>query len=79
MIHENKVETLKFKVPWFPYLTLISIWVQISCLAVMVFTPALRASLYVGVPVLVLPMIFYKVKEVLKAIRQGAIKPTVRP
>ena len=82
MIMENKLETLKFKTPWFPYLTLASIWVQISCLVVMVFTPALRASLYVGIPALILPMIIYKAKGVFKSKKEHRYKvyrPSISP
>jgi AAT family amino acid transporter len=78
IIQQNKLDTLKFKVPFFPYLTLASIWIQISCLAVMIFTPELRVSLYIGVPMLFLPMVFYKAKEVLKTIKHIRIRPANR-
>lgn len=69
---EAKGRELKFKTPFFPYLTLGSVFLQVACLVAMVFTPDLRASLYVGIPICVIPMILYKVKEVVKArVKEG--------
>lgn len=71
---EAKGRDLKFKTPYFPYLTLGSVALQIACLVAMVFTPDLRASLYVGVPICVIPMILYKFKEYLKIkVKEGKI------
>lgn len=63
---EAKGRVLKFKTPFFPYLTLSCVALQIICLIAMVFTPDLRSSLYVGVPICIIPMILYKIKEYLK-------------
>lgn len=51
---------LRCRVPLFPYVTLFGIWAQVLCLVFMVFTPELRAALYLGVPMLVVPMIAYR-------------------
>ena len=60
---------LKFRTPLFPYVTLFGIWAQVFCLVVMAFTPDLQEALYAGVPMLLLPMCWYK----LRAWRRKAI------
>ncbi|MFZ5632749.1 MAG: amino acid permease [Bacillota bacterium] len=50
---------LKFKVPLFPYFTHFAIWVQVACLVLVALNEELRISLYIGVPLLLLPMIWY--------------------
>ncbi len=59
---------LKFRTPLFPYVTLFGIWAQVFCLVVMAFTPDLRDALLAGVPMLVLPMCWYR----LRALRRKA-------
>lgn len=54
---------LKFRTPFFPYLTHFGIWTQVACLVVVAFTEDLRNSLYLGVPLLVLPIIWFKIRE----------------
>ena len=61
MIAENKVHLLKYKTPFFPYVTLFGIWVQVICLGVIAFTADLRSTLYAGIPMLVVPMLWYRV------------------
>ncbi len=51
---------LTYKVPWFPYLTLLAIWLQIGTLLIVLIYPDTRASFYVGVPVLLLPILWHK-------------------
>ncbi|AEG60868.1 amino acid permease [Desulforamulus ruminis] len=51
---------LKFRTPLFPYLTHFAIWIQVACLGVIAFNEDLRISLYIGLPLLILPMIWYK-------------------
>ncbi|MEI6056016.1 MAG: amino acid permease [Lentisphaerota bacterium] len=71
---EAKGRELKFKTPFFPYLTLGSVVLQIACMVAMVFTPELRTALYVGVPICVIPMILYKLKEYLKTkVKEGKL------
>ncbi|WP_027364382.1 amino acid permease [Desulfotruncus alcoholivorax] len=53
------VSKLKYKVPLFPYFTHFAIWAQVACLVVVALNPDLRASLYVGLPMLILPMVWY--------------------
>ena len=60
---------LKFRTPLFPYVTLFGIWAQVFCLVVMAFTPDLRDALLAGVPMLVLPMCWYR----LRALRRKAL------
>ena len=60
--------TLKYKVPFFPYVTLFGIWAQVACLVVMAFVPELRQALYAGVPMLLIPMIWYKLRQKRRAV-----------
>lgn len=57
------VDTLKYKTPFFPYVTLFGIFVQLLCLAVMVFTKDLRSALYTGLPMMIIPMLWYKLSH----------------
>ena len=56
----DAVALLRYRMPFFPYVTLFGIWAQIFCLAFMIFVPELRSALYLGVPMLVVPMILYR-------------------
>lgn len=60
---QGLVDTLKYKTPFFPYVTYFGIWVQVFCLMVIAFTDDLRETLLVGVPFLVVPMLWYKFKQ----------------
>lgn len=60
MEKQHLVHTLKYKTPFFPYVTLFGIFVQVICLIVMAFTEDLRSALYTGLPMMLLPMFFYK-------------------
>lgn len=51
---------LTYRVPLFPYLTHFAIWLQVFLLFVVLFYPNTRASFYLGMPVLLLPMLIYK-------------------
>ena len=51
---------LRYRMPLCPYVTLFGIWALVLCLVFMVFTPELRAALYLGVPMLIVPMIAYR-------------------
>ena len=59
-IVDGTVDQLRYKTPFFPYVTLFGIWSQVFCLIVMVFTPELRDALLAGVPMLVVPMLWYR-------------------
>jgi len=50
---------LQYKAPFFPYITQFGIWAQLACLVCVAFTAELRTSLYLGVPLLVLPIAIY--------------------
>ncbi len=71
LMAQGLVHTLKYKTPFFPYVTLFGIWVQVFCMAVIAFTPDLRPTLYVGIPMMVVPMILYK----LHCHRQEHVEP----
>ncbi len=51
---------LTYRVPWYPYLTLLAIWLQIGTLLVVLIYPDTRASFYFGIPVLVIPILWHK-------------------
>jgi len=55
-------DTLRYKTPCFPYVTLFGIWSQVICLVVMLFDEELRVAFYAGVPMLVLPMLLYRLR-----------------
>jgi AAT family amino acid transporter len=63
IIAQGLESTLKYKTPFFPYVTLFGIWVQVICLLVIVFTADLRSTLYAGIPMMVVPMIWYRLKK----------------
>ena len=63
IIKDGLEDTLKYKTPFFPYITLFGIWVQVFCLVVLAFTDDLRSALYAGVPMLFIPMILYKYRH----------------
>ena len=62
-IAEGTEGGLRYKTPFFPYVTLFGIWAQVFCLVVMVFEPELREALYAGVPMLVFPMAWYRLRQ----------------
>lgn len=63
LIAQNLEHTLKYKTPLFPYVTLFGIWIQVICLVVMAFLDDLRVSLIIGLPTLILPMLWYWNKQ----------------
>jgi len=63
IIKERREHELKYRTPFFPYVTLFGIWVQVVCLLVIACTEDLRSTLYVGVPMMVIPMLCYKLKH----------------
>jgi len=50
---------LAYKMPLFPFLTWLCIVLQIGCLFVIAATDELRGVLYIGIPILLLPMVWY--------------------
>lgn len=54
---------LQFRTPLFPYLTYFGIWSQVACLVVVAFTEDLRNSLYLGIPLLIVPIMWYKLRQ----------------
>lgn len=62
-IAAGTVEKLRYKTPFFPYVTLFGIWAQVFCLIVMLFEPDLRESLYAGIPMLIIPMVWYRLRQ----------------
>lgn len=63
MIALGTDKKLRYKTPFFPYVTLFGIWAQVFCLVVMVFGPELREALYAGVPMLIIPMAWYRLRQ----------------
>lgn len=62
-IAEGTEGALRYKTPFFPYVTLFGIWAQVFCLIVMVFDPELREALYAGIPMLIFPMAWYRLRQ----------------
>lgn len=60
---EGTEGALRYKTPFFPYVTLFGIWAQVFCLIVMVFEPELREALYAGIPMLIFPMAWYRLRQ----------------
>jgi AAT family amino acid transporter len=56
------------KIKWFPYLTILAITLQVLCLLVVLISPSLRLSFYLGVPVTLIPILIYKFTKHEKAI-----------
>ena len=63
MIALGTDKKLRYKTPFFPYVTLFGIWAQVFCLVVMVFEPELREALYAGVPMLIIPMAWSRLRQ----------------
>lgn len=61
-IAEGTEESLRYKTPLFPYITLFGIWSQVICLVVMLFDEELRVAFYAGVPMLLVPMLCYRIR-----------------
>lgn len=76
LMREGLEHTLKYKTPLFPYVTLFGIWIQVICLAVIAFTADLRSTLYAGIPMMVVPMLWYRIKRH-KAEQETAVHETV--
>ena len=62
-VAEGTEGALRYKTPFFPYVTLFGIWAQVFCLIVMVFEPELREALYAGIPMLIFPMAWYRLRQ----------------
>ena len=48
-------------------MTLFGIWAQVFCLVVLAFTPDLRQAFYMGVPMLVVPMLWHRLRSLYRA------------
>lgn len=59
-IMQQEHRVLDYKIGGFPWVTQCAIWIQVLCLLVILFSPQLRISFYLGVPGLILPMLIYK-------------------
>lgn len=60
---KEEAKKLIYSIPGFPYLTHLGIWLQVICLGVVALNPSLRSSLYFGLPILLIPMIVYKLRN----------------
>jgi AAT family amino acid transporter len=56
----EEARALKYRTPLFPSVTQFGIWAQVACLVAVAFTEELRTSLYLGVPMLVVPIAYYR-------------------
>jgi AAT family amino acid transporter len=61
LISKHSEHKLKYKAPFFPYITLFAIYSQLITLFLMLFDNELIWSLYIGLPILLLPMLFYRI------------------
>jgi len=52
-------KTLKFTMPYFPYMTYLGLFLMALIMVYTFVSPDLRISAYIGVPMLVIPMILY--------------------
>ena len=77
MIAEGLEGKLRYKTPFFPYVTLFGIWAQVFCMAVLIFDPELREALYAGIPMFVMPMLLYAWKK-RHAVRLQAARVTTK-
>ena len=59
----HDVHSLTFKVPFFPYVTHFGIWAQVACLMLMVFSDKLRDPLFIGIPFVIVPMVWYELRR----------------
>ncbi len=55
---------LKYVAPGFPYLAHLGIWSMVACLGFCAFSEQLRIGFYAGVPLLILPIIIHKLRNV---------------
>jgi AAT family amino acid transporter len=53
------LQKLSYKTPGFPIFSHVGIWLQVLCLLVVALSPKLRPTFYLGIPAVILPMIFY--------------------
>lgn len=60
-IARNSEDKLKYKTPFFPFVTLFGIWAQVICMVVIASTPDLRETIYLGVVSLLIPMALFKI------------------
>jgi len=65
--------TLAYVMPGFPYLSWVSISLQLSCLVFLAFHPTLRSSLILGIPAFGVPALFFWVRDrnCLRTLRRG--------
>lgn len=54
-------DKLRYKTPFFPFVTLFGIWAQVICVIVVASTPDLRETIYLGAISLLIPMALYKI------------------
>ena len=66
LISNQSEHMLKYKAPFFPYITLFAIYSQLIAVFLMLFDKELIWSLYIGLPILLLPMTIYKIYNILK-------------
>jgi AAT family amino acid transporter len=55
-----EIGALKYRAPFAPFVAHFGIWAQVACLVLVAFSEELRTSLYLGVPMLVVPILLYR-------------------
>lgn len=58
------IKDLKYVAPGFPYLAHLGIWSMVGCMIFTAFNESLRIGFYAGVPLLVIPIIIHKFRNV---------------
>lgn len=58
-------KTLKYKTPGYPFTAYLGAALQVIFLVCCVLSPSLRMALFLGVPMLAVPMIIYKIRSVM--------------
>ncbi len=59
----NSVERLRYKTPFFPFITHFGIWAQVICIIIVASEPELRETIYLGAISLIIPMVIYKIEH----------------
>jgi amino acid transporter, AAT family len=62
-----EIDKLKFRTPFFPYLTHFAIWIQVLCLVFMWFNEELRIAFYIGLPLLIIPIAWFYFRTDIKS------------
>lgn len=56
-------KSLAYSMPGFPYLSWLSLFLQLMCLVLLAFHPTLRSSLILGIPAFAIPAVFFWIRD----------------